>query len=161
MQNSIYEYHQGEGTGYPLFLFQSDYGYEFGVRMEQFPIDFPDVSIIRTISVFCEPQKPPPLDIRVGITVCHIIETYLLDNADEVMTYVCDNLDGKGHVRQDKFKRWYNCYGNGQLLALPHIISTPNDEIHTCLIFHPSVYDENRIMASYKDEIDSMENHKS
>lgn len=156
LPNNIYEYHQGEGVDHPLFLFSSSTGLEYGVRFDHFPFDFPNVDILRTISVFCNTENLPPNDFRVGITICDIIENYVINNPHEVVTYVCDNLDGKGRIRQDKFKRWYTSYSNGHLLAFPHLISTPSDEIHTCIIFHPNVYDEDTMVASYKNEIESM-----
>lgn len=158
----MYNYKQGEGVDYPLFLFTSKFGHVFNVSFQEFPYDFIEIETIRSISVGCEDNSKPPLDPEVGETVCCIIEEYLSHNNEELLSYVCDNLDQKGSARQRKFNSWHIAHGNGKFVAAPHtIISKDDTEIYTCLIFDPLKHDEQTILESYEKEILTLESHKS
>lgn len=158
----MYNYKQGEGVDYPLFLFTSKLGFAFNVSFQVFPYNFIEIETIRSISVGCEDNSKPPLDTEVGETVCCIIEEYLTHNNNELLSYVCDDLDQKGLARQRKFNSWHNAYGKGKFVAAPHTITSQDGtEIYTCLIFDPLKYNEQAILESYEKEILELESHKS
>ncbi|UII80058.1 DUF6169 family protein [Flagellimonas sp. CMM7] len=118
------------------------------------------IPIIRKISVSVNCKQLPPLDPKVGPTICQILEEYTANHPDELLTYVCDDLDGKGHQRRIKFLRWYEHHSNGSLLALPQEIKSEDQTIYTCLIFDPKVYNEQHIQTAYEEEISLLETVK-
>lgn len=51
-------------------------------------------------------------DLRIGITICHLIENLLLQNPELVVFFIADNEDLKAEKRIRKFSRWYAGYKN-------------------------------------------------
>ena len=95
------------------------------------------------------------------MTVCSIIDKYLSSNPNELLSYVCDDLDNRGASRQRKFSCWHSKYGNNGYTITPQTISSPDGTIiYTCLLFSPNFFNEQQLIAKFTQEIAILENHK-
>lgn len=62
-----------------------------------------------SISIISEHENPP-LDYKIGYTLCEFIETYYTAYPDLVLFFLAENSDNKNKKRISKFKRWYETY---------------------------------------------------
>lgn len=156
----MYTYKRGEGVEHPLFLFITERKFTFSVRFENFPYTIKDIGELRSIGVDCDNGNNPPHDYRVGQTICAIINEYLLQNPHEIITYVCEDNDNRAKVRQQTFVRWGDQYNSERHKMITQDINTPNGTYYTSLIFDPVVYNQEDLIAKYRDELTKMEEHK-
>jgi Family of unknown function (DUF6169) len=76
------------------------------------------------------------MDIRVRITITHVITNFLMDNQDNVLFFVCDSADKKGAARMRMFEYWCKQQKNSALEKYNESINTPDVDIHCSIILH-------------------------
>ena len=101
-----------------------DYSFMFG---EYLPSYIPIYTLnIELISDSKGPKKP--IDERIEITVAAILQSFF-EEVENVMVYICDNLDNKHHARKRKFDSWYAHTQNSQIEKYDFIATTEDFEL--------------------------------
>ena len=53
----------------------------------------------------------PPVDTKVGITICNAVRIFFEENNTHILSYLCDSIDDRQAARKRKFDQWYNQFG--------------------------------------------------
>ncbi|WP_155990083.1 DUF6169 family protein [Terrimonas ferruginea] len=80
------------------------------------------------------PASSPP-DPKVGATIAEVIRLFLTE-AENVIVYVCDNLDNKQLARKRKFDNWFRQYNDGNYTKYNNIALIDGVEVYNSLIVH-------------------------
>lgn len=47
------------------------------------------------------------MDTNIGETIAVMMNKFFLKNPESILFYICENKDGRGFVRQNRFKKWF------------------------------------------------------
>lgn len=78
------------------------------------------------------------MDVRIRITITHVITNFLMDNQDTVLFFVCDSADKRGNARMRIFEHWCLQQKNSFLEKHNESIKTSEVDIHCSIILHSS-----------------------
>jgi hypothetical protein len=122
-----------------------DYSFMFG---EYLPSYIPIYTLnIELISDSKGPKKP--IDERIEITVAAILQSFF-EEVENVMVYICDNLDNKHHARKRKFDSWYAHTQNSQIEKYDFIATTEDFELLNSVLLHAQNPYKVQVLQAFK-----------
>lgn len=89
-------------------------------------------------------------DERISVTVLHVFKLFF-ENRENVVVYVCDNLDDRHLARKRKFDSWFWRYNDGSLIKEDEIAMVEGVEIYNSMIIHKMNAKLNEIILAFKE----------
>jgi len=78
-------------------------------------------------------EKEKPLDSRLPATIAAIVRDFFIQK-EKVLLYICENRDGKGAIRDRKFRRWFDFYNMQDHFKVDLEIGNAQEKYFTSLI---------------------------
>ncbi|MEX0995902.1 MAG: DUF6169 family protein [Flavobacteriaceae bacterium] len=155
----MYEFNILEGENRPLFFFTTDNGYTYNVSFNPHVYKIEGITDISQVDVICLDNENPKKDIKVGKTICAIIEHFLSQNKERIVGYICDTQDKREESRNRKFYNWYRIHNNGGYTLKNYEIrpNQTNEVYYTAVIYHPEAYLDQFIDDTYGREMKELE----
>jgi len=141
VENAYFEFVTKGGIKYAAYFV--DYGFmfseypEFSSNIYSFNID-----VIETESDILA------LDERTGFTIFKIIEGFF-KKIDNVVIYVCDNIDKRHLARKRKFDVWFLKYNDGTILKEDGIATIEGAEILNSILIHKNNPKRLKIISAF------------
>ncbi|MFD0990751.1 hypothetical protein ACFQ1R_11635 [Mariniflexile jejuense] len=158
----MYKYSLIEDAGHPLFIFNTDYNYSVSLSFTNISHKLKSFESIQHIYIididsFTEGITTKRVkDLKIGITISKIINDFINQNPEFLITFLCDDADNKHYLRFKKFKGWAANYGSGNIEVLSFEYPKPNRNktYLTGVIFNPKFYSSNLITNLSKGQLD-------
>ncbi|MFN7260519.1 MAG: DUF6169 family protein [Cyclobacteriaceae bacterium] len=138
-----YEFVTQEGVIYTMYFL--DYSGLFS--------DYPSIAkqvFTFNIDVIEGSPENTNYDERIGVTVLHVFKLFF-ENRENVVVYVCDNLDDRHLARKRKFDSWFWRYNDGSLIKEDDIAMVEGVEIYNSMIIHKMNAKLNEIIIAFKE----------
>jgi len=89
-------------------------------------------------------------DERVGLTVVEVVRLFfkVLEN---VVIYVCDNLDNRQLARMRKFDLWFKKYNDGEIVKRDDLAVFDGVEIYNSLLVHRTNKNLDQIIDAFSE----------
>lgn len=137
--NKIYHFNSSDGITCKLIFFRNRHW-------------FPNNPKLQNIFLFDLLTDSPPKrrDERISATVAQIISERILLEPDQIITFLCDDEDGKALLRCRKFNAWYRLCN--QDLIHKHDRNVYNGGIltYTSILIHSNNPNYTRVVQLYK-----------
>lgn len=162
----MYEYKLIEGAGHPLFIFNTDNNYQ--VSLSFYPVNgklksFKSINSIYNIDIdsFCSGISNNRIkDVKVGSTICYILDVFIRQKPESLITYLCDDSDNKHYFRFKKFKGWAQNYKSQNIGSLNFEFSKSGNrkKYLTGIVFDSNFYSSTLIEKLAKGQLEEIIN---
>lgn len=95
------------------------------------------------------PACSPP-DPKVGATIAEVVRLFLTET-ENIIVYVCDNLDNRQHARKRKFDNWFNLYNDGAYSKYNNISLIDGMKIYNSLIVHNQNEQHHLVLRAFEE----------
>jgi len=94
----------------------------------------PEIKEVYSFDLSAVPSSTK-LDFKIRDTVAHILAERF-ENTETVVTYYCDDEDGKHSKRKNTFERWYQAVNDSSIHKYNRDVIYENKVIHSSLLIH-------------------------
>ena len=162
----MYKYSLIEDAGHPLFIFNTDHNYQVSISF--YPVDgklksFSSLGTIYNIDIdsYCKGVDSTRVkDLKIGDTVCSIVDAFINQNPESLLTYLCDDSDDKHYSRYRKFKGWASNYKSENIESLNFAFSKPKNGKNylTGVVFDSNFYSAEMIQKLSEGQLEEVIN---
>lgn len=126
-------------------IYFADYGYMFH--------DYPAIrDNIYTFNIDVMSGNPETVveDERVGLTILEVFRSFFA-KMDNVVVYVCDNLDAREYARKKKFDYWFWKYNDGSIIKEDGMAMIEGQQIINSMLLHKKNTHITEIILAFKE----------
>ncbi|MET7253478.1 DUF6169 family protein [Dyadobacter fermentans] len=135
-----------------MYVFTTDHIVAFKVLLARnrtwFP-DNPELSHVYTFDIYTDPPSTIR-DEKIKATIADIISKRMLDEPEMVITYHCDNDDGRGVFRSRKFNGWHQLMDQEVIHKYDREVICDEDSLHSSILIHRENSRYSRIVNLYR-----------
>ena len=132
----IYDYYLDPVS--KTYRFTTDHEVEFKIVFARDRSWFPYNPEYKDVFTFDVAATPPSKhqDNRIRVTIVEILSKRIYDNPNTIVTYHCDNEDGKGKLRDRKFDSWYQLVDQTIIHKYDRQVIYRDELFYSSLILH-------------------------
>jgi hypothetical protein len=147
--SDIYNYQLDPVSKTISFITQYDIKITVAIARDKswFPYN-PEIKEVFSFDLFATPSSTK-LDFKIRDTVSHILKDRF-ENTETVITYYCDDEDGKQRKRKDAFERWYQYVNNSSIHKYNRDVVFEKKVIHSSMLIHKNNTRYKKIVCVYE-----------
>lgn len=131
--------------GLEYVVYFMDYSFMFGEYLPPYiPVYTFNIELIAEARVLSKAT-----DKRIEATVSAILRLFF-EEIENVMVYICDNLDNKHHARKRKFDSWYSNAINSQIEKYEFVAITEDYELLNSVLLHTQNPFKLQVLSAFK-----------
>jgi hypothetical protein len=134
--DNIYDYAIDPFT--KIYSFRTIYGSEFQIIFARdkswFPYN-PEFKDVFTFEIAAIPEYQNR-DNKIKSTIIDIISKLFLENGNTIITYHCDNEDGRARARDRKFRSWHQVLNQDHIQKFDRQVIYQGHLIYSSLLIH-------------------------
>ena len=138
-----YEFVTDQGIRYAIYFL--DYSHMFDA--------YPEISnyvYTFNIDVVEGDTKKAFTDERISTTVAEVVRLFF-EQIENVIVYVCDNLDNRQMARKRKFDIWFWQNNDGSIIKEDELTFVEGVEIYNSLLVHKNNKNSGQILAAFRE----------
>lgn len=139
----VFEFTTALGVRYKTYFL------DYSVVFEHYPDTIGPVHSFGVEVLKGNPASSPP-DQKVGATIAEVIRL-LLTETENIIVYVCDNLDNKQLARKRKFDNWFNRYNDGSYTKYNNIALIDGVEVYNSIILHNQNKQYHLVLSAFEE----------
>jgi hypothetical protein len=126
-------------------IYFADYGYMF----DEYPVIREHIYTFN-IEVLSGNPEIVTEDERIGLTILEVFRSFF-DRIDNVVVYVCDNLDSREYARKKKFDYWFWKYNDGSIIKEDGMAIIEGQPIINSMLLHKKNAHLTEIILAFKE----------